>query len=159
MLPFKKILCPTDFSQHSYEALKMADELALKFGASLYLLHVIAPVPIITATGTPMTAGIGPSEFNVPFYQQELKTSAEKKLRELVKRRIPKKLKVQSIVVHGNAADEIVQMAKREKIGLIVIATHGETGFRHFIFGSVAEKVVRLAPCPVLTIRSRGSRS
>jgi universal stress protein A len=159
MLPFKKVLCPTDFSQHSYEALKVANELALKFGARLYLLHVIAPVPIITATGTPMTAGIGPSEFNVPFYQQELKTSAVRKLRELVKRRIPKKLKVQSIVVHGNAADEIVRTAKKEKIGLIVIATHGETGFRHFIFGSVAEKVVRLAPCPVLTIRSRGSGS
>jgi nucleotide-binding universal stress UspA family protein len=87
MLSFKKILCPTDFSQHSYEALKAANELGLKFGARLYLLHVIAPVPIITAAGTPMTAGIGPSEFNVPFYQQELKTSAVRKLRELVKRR------------------------------------------------------------------------
>lgn len=159
MLPFKKILCPTDFSKPSYEALKMANELALKFGARLYLLHVTAPVPIITATGTPMTAGIGPSEFNVPFYQQELKTSAEEKLRELIKRKISKKLKVQPLVMHGNAADEIVRTAKKEKIGLIVIATHGETGFRHFIFGSVAEKVVRLAPCPVLTIRSRGKRS
>lgn len=159
MLPLKKILCPTDFSQHSYEALKVANELALKFSARLYVLHVTAPVPLITATATPMTAGIGPSEFNVPFYQQELKTSAVKKLQELVKRRISKRLKVQSIVVHGNAADEIVRIAKKEKIGLIVIATHGETGFRHLIFGSVAEKVVRLAPCPVLTIRSRGKRS
>jgi len=61
---------------------------------------------------------------------------------------------VRQIVVLGGAADEIIRISGEEKVDLIVIATHGQTGWRHMVFGSVAEKVVRLAPCPVLTVRA-----
>ena len=154
MLPFKKILCPTDFSQPSYEALKVANELALHFSAELYLVHVLAPIPVITAATTPMSAGAPGTSFDVVLYEKELKSAAEKKLAEIVDQKLAKELKVQSFLAYGKAADEIVKIAEKEKVDLIIISTHGETGFRHLIFGSVAEKVVRHAQCPVLTIRA-----
>jgi len=67
---------------------------------------------------------------------------------------VSRELHVRQIVVLGEAADEIVRMSEEQRVDLIVIATHGQTGWRHMVFGSVAEKVVRLAPCPVLTIRA-----
>lgn len=154
MLPFKKILCPTDFSQPSYDALKVAAELALHFSAELYLVHVLAPIPVITATTTPMSAGAPGTSLDVVLYEKELMDFAEKKLAEIIDQKLSKELKVQSFLADGKAADEIVRIADKEKIDLIVISTHGETGFRHLIFGSVAEKVVRHAQCPVLTIRA-----
>jgi nucleotide-binding universal stress UspA family protein len=66
---------------------------------------------------------------------------------------VPKELHTHQIIVLGGAADEIIRIGEKEKVDLIVIATHGQTGWRHLVFGSVAERVVRLAPCPVLTIR------
>jgi nucleotide-binding universal stress UspA family protein len=144
MLPFKRILCPTDFSESSYEALKAADELALHFSAELYLVHVVAPVPIAEA----------PTSFNVPSYQQELTQSAERSLQEVIEQRVAKELEVRPIVALGYAADEIARIAEAEQVDLIVTATHGTTGWRRFIFGSVAERVVRLASCPVLTVQA-----
>jgi nucleotide-binding universal stress UspA family protein len=141
MLPFKKILYPTDFSEASYEALKVANELALHFSAELYLVHVVSPA-------------VPPSpEFasSVLPLQEE---SAEKSLQEVAKQRVSKELAAHQIVVLGGAAEEIIRMSEENKADLIVIGTHGQTGWRHMVFGSVAEKVVRLAPCPVLTIRA-----
>lgn len=154
MLPFRKILCPTDFSQPSYEALKAANELAIHFSAELHLVHVLAPIPVITAATTPLSAGAPTTGFDVVLYEKELKSEAEKKLAEITDQRLSKELKVQSFLAYGKAADEIVKIAEKEKVDLVVISTHGETGFRHLIFGSVAEKVVRHAQCPVLTIRA-----
>ncbi|HVP36691.1 MAG TPA: universal stress protein [Terriglobales bacterium] len=154
MLPFKKILCPTDFSQPSYEALKEANELAEHFSAELLLVHVLAPIPVITAATTPMSAGAPAINFDVVLYEKELKAWAEKKLGEIIDQKLSKELKIQMFLAYGKAADEIVKIAEKEKADLIVISTHGETGFRHLIFGSVAEKVVRHAHCPVLTVRA-----
>jgi nucleotide-binding universal stress UspA family protein len=67
---------------------------------------------------------------------------------------VPKELHVRQIVALGEAADEIIRISEETKADLVVIATHGQTGWRRLVFGSVAEKVVRLAPCPVLTIRA-----
>lgn len=147
MLPFKKILCPTDFSEPSYEALRLANQLALSFSAKLCLVHVVAPVPVLQAPAAPST-------FNIPAYQQELVESSERSLQKLVKESVAEELEARPIVAYGDEASEIVRIAGEEEVDLIVIATHGHTGFRHLIFGSVAEKVVRLAPCPVLTIRA-----
>ncbi|MFP4082154.1 MAG: universal stress protein [Candidatus Aminicenantes bacterium] len=147
MLPFKKILWPTDFSEPSFEALKAANELALNFSSKLYVVHVIAPVPVVAAPP-------GPTSFNVGVYRTELEESAKKSVQEIIEKKISDKIEAQPVVVHGMAADEIVRVAEEEKVDLVVIATHGETGFRHFIFGSVAEKVVRTSPVPVLTIRA-----
>jgi nucleotide-binding universal stress UspA family protein len=148
MLTFKKILCPTDFSESSYEAIKTAGEIAFHFGSELYVLHVVSPVPVVPL-------GAEPSAFNVSLYEQELETSSKKSLEEIIHQLEWKDLKVRLIVLRGNAADEIVRIAQEENVDLIVIATRGRTGLDRFIFGSVAEKVVRLARCPVLTITSQ----
>jgi nucleotide-binding universal stress UspA family protein len=153
MLPVKKILCPTDFSEPSFEGLKAADELASHFSAELFLVHVIASVPVASASSFPGGAG-APTGFDIAAYQKELEEAAKKKLQEVVKNKTSKELKVRPMLTEGAAANEIVRFADEKKVDLIVIATHGETGWRHLIFGSVAEKVVREAKCPVLTVRA-----
>jgi nucleotide-binding universal stress UspA family protein len=145
MLPFRKILCPTDFSEPSFKAMDAAVELAQHFDARLLLVHVVSPVPVVPAPEAP--AG-----FNVALYQQELETSAKRSLADLIKERIPSEVKVEARVLLGNPAGEIVQIAGSEGVDLIVIAAHGLTGWRRIIFGSVASRVVRLATCAVLTV-------
>jgi nucleotide-binding universal stress UspA family protein len=148
MLPFTKILCPTDFSEPSYEAIKAAGELADHFASELCVVHVVSPIPV-----APM--GTEPSVFNVPLYEQELEASSKRSLQEVIHQMEWKDLKVRSIVVRGNAADEIVRTAHEENVDLIVIATRGRSGLDRLFFGSVAEKVMRLAKSPVLTVTSR----
>ncbi|MBN1560818.1 universal stress protein [candidate division KSB1 bacterium] len=147
MLLFTKILCPTDFSDPSFEALEFANELALHFIAELFVLHVVAPVPV----------DINDTMMQVPLYvfqhQQQLEKSSSKKLEEEIAKRISPKVTVHSRVVVGNAADQIVKFADDEKVDLIIISTRGQTGLKRLVFGSVAERVVRLAAQPVLTIR------
>jgi universal stress protein A len=148
MLPIKKILFPTDFSEPSYEALKSTNELALHFSSELMLIHVVSPVPVYAAPATSeSSAGF------VTSYQQEMEVHAREALEKIVQERLSKGIKSQTRVGLGDAANEIVKTANDENADLIVIATHGLTGWRRFMFGSVAEKVVRLAKCPVLTIR------
>jgi nucleotide-binding universal stress UspA family protein len=147
MLPIKKILCPTDFSDSSYEALKVAEELALNFSAKLYLINVVNPIPVITEPTGPLT-------FNLSLYQKELEEFSKKSLEDVRKNRISKQVRVQTIVAYGIAPDEIVGAAEAENVDLIVIATHGRTGFRHLVSGSVTEKVIRISSHPVLTIRT-----
>jgi nucleotide-binding universal stress UspA family protein len=147
MLPIKKIVCPTDFSEASHEAINAAGELAFHFGSELCVLHVVSPVPLV-----PM--GAEPSGFNVSLYERELEASSKRTLEEITYQLEWKDLNVRLIVLRGNAADEIVRVAEEERADLIVIATHGRTGLDRLIFGSVAEKVVRLAKCPVLTVTS-----
>jgi nucleotide-binding universal stress UspA family protein len=146
MLRFKKMLCPTDFSDPSYEAFKTASELALQFSAELCLIHVIGPIP---TAGAP---GVAPPGFNVGVYQQGLEKSAQQDLQKVIDEKMPKELDVRAIVAHGDAANEIVRIADEEDADIIIIATHGRTGWRHLVFGSVAERVVRYATCPVLTV-------
>lgn len=94
-----------------------------------------------------------PEAFNVASYRTELEGSAQRSMQDVVEQKVSKELRVRQIIGHGEAASEIVRIAEEETVDLIVIATHGLTGWRHLLFGSVAEKVVRLAKCPVLTIR------
>lgn len=147
MLPFRKILWPTDFSGPSYKALKTANELASHFSSELYIVHVITPMPPIVEIPPSRTS------FNVSSYQDELKSSAEKSLQEVIDKKISKKLAVHAIVANGDPAVEIARIVKKESVDLIVIATHGTSGWQRFFFGSVAEKVVRIVSSPVLTIR------
>jgi universal stress protein A len=155
MLPIGKIVWPTDFSEPSYEALKAADELSLHFSAELVLVHVVAPIPMYPPPVTPEASSA--SAGMVASYQQEMEVYAKKSLDQVVQERIPKEITARTRVCLGDAAKEIVGTAADEKADLIVIATHGLTGWRRFMFGSVAEKVVRLARCPVLTIREPGA--
>ncbi len=146
MIPVKKIFCPTDFSEPSYEALKTANELALHFSAELTLIHVVSPIPAVPASPAP-------TGFNLLSYQQEMEASAKELLEQVIQKKISREIKSRIMVIQGNPADEIVRMAAVGNADMIVIATHGLTGWRKFIFGSVAEKVIRLATCPVLSIQ------
>jgi nucleotide-binding universal stress UspA family protein len=93
--------------------------------------------------------------FKIPEYEQYLHADAEVQLRKARAELIGKDVKVRTLVGHGPAADEIVLIAKKENADLIVISTHGSTGLERLVFGSVAEKVVRLSECPVLTVRQK----
>jgi len=131
-------------------ALDTAAELAGHFGSQLTLLHVVLPVPPI-----PSGQVVGP--FDVDAYECELWEESRHTLKDLAQGRlggIHAKLRIES----GDAATRIVEIAAEEGAGLIVIATHGQTGWRRLMFGSVAEKVVRLAACPVLTVRVPASK-
>ena len=145
MLPFKRILCPTDFSEPACKAIKAAGELAETFSAELILMHVVGAIP---ALDTPT----GMAGFDVTAYQRELFDSAESSLQVRIETHVPDSVSARSTVVHGEAAHEIIRVANEEEVDLIVLSTHGETGWRHRIFGSVPEKVIRHAECPVLTI-------
>jgi nucleotide-binding universal stress UspA family protein len=152
MLPLRKILCPTDFSEPSFEALKIVNELAMHFSAEILLVHVVPPIPRVSA----MESLEVPGELynlNIPEHLEQLEEEANARLSQIVDKRLSKGLQVHKIVVHGRAADEIVKIAEMEKVDLIVLSTHGETGWQHFFFGSVAERVLRLAKQQVLTIR------
>jgi len=145
MLPFKKILCPTDFSEAAFVALKRAEEMARHFAAELIVAHVIPPLPGPHSFPDPQA----PLNFDVPLFQQELAIKAEQMLKDLVSYH---KVETRNLVTTGEAAPEILRIAEQEHADLIVIASHGLTGWRRLVFGSVAEKVVRQATCPVLTI-------
>jgi universal stress protein A len=145
MLPINKIVCPTDFSEASYEGLKAAVELAEHFGADLLVLNVVSPVPVVSGAGAP-------TGFQLQTLMMEMQAAAEKAITNLVVEKVPKAVQTRSIVAQGRPADEIVRLAENEDADMIVIATHGESGWRKFLFGSVTEKVVRMASCPTLTV-------
>ncbi len=145
ILPVKKILAPTDFSRASLTAYQAALDLASHFGAELDVLHVIEPVPAL-----PADPDYG---FDVGVLEQGLESDSEERLKRWVRSRPTGELAVRTILEHGDPARQIGRIAQRERSNLIIIATHGLTGWRHLVFGSVAEKVVRTAACPVLTVR------
>lgn len=146
MLPIHKVLCPTDFSEPSGQGLAAAGEMARHFGSELLLVHVLPVLPALPPDPNFV--------FNVPEYELALHSDANEKLRKLAEETTAKGTKTRTLVGHGDAGSEIVRIAKAEGVDLIVLATHGATGLRHVVFGSVAEKVVRLAHCPVLTVRA-----
>jgi universal stress protein A len=144
-LNLKKILVPSDFSPASSKAFKYALRFAKQFGADLTLLHVLEPAP-------PSLMGITPSP---GFFESEL-VNAEKNFRAwIASARAVGVIKAQSTVRTGLAAHEILEAAKELDVDLIVIATHGFSGWKHFCIGSTAERVARSAPCPVLVVREK----
>jgi nucleotide-binding universal stress UspA family protein len=153
LLPIKKILCPTDFSGPSFEALKCAAELALNFNAQLYLAHIVPEIPhpywAIQFRDERERYEPGLSE-----YEKALHARALQRLQEVITQHIPKEIESHAIVRKGEAAQGIVRVAEDQRMDLIVIATHGMTGWRQVAFGSVAERVVRISTHPVLTIHA-----
>ena len=145
MLPLKKIICPTDFSEPSFEGIKTAVELAEKDSSELTLLHVIAPVPKISGIGMPPVG-------HFPVVFGEMEQQAKEFLEKMRASQIPKHLKCLTVVICGQPALHITELAQKEKASIIIMATHGQSGWQRFISGSVTERVVRLAPCPVLAV-------
>jgi universal stress protein A len=144
----QKILLPTDFSEYSAIATKYACELAIRFDAELHLLHTLEPY-----VGSTPEFGMG---LAFPNYIMEAKAAAEKTLVDVLDPKWVEGRKMIRVVVEGSPKLEIIQYAREQNIDLIVLATHGRTGLRHVIMGSVAETIVRTAPCPVLTVRPEG---
>ncbi|MBN1831184.1 MAG: universal stress protein [Deltaproteobacteria bacterium] len=147
MFTIKKILCPTDFSEPSYVGLKTANDLAAHFSAELILVHVVTPFHYPGPPGAVGTLGFNPA----PYFEEMVEAS-EKSLTEVARNKISPDLSARTTLLKGNAVDQIVNLAQSEKVDMIVTATHGWTGWRRFISGSVAERVVRHATCPVLTV-------
>jgi universal stress protein A len=147
MLPVKLILCPTDFSEPSEEGLTVARELASHFGCDLLLAHVLPVLPALPTDPNFV--------FNVPEYERALHADAAEKLAKMAQAAGAKGVNTRTTVGHGDAGIEIVRIAQEEGADLVVIATHGLTGWRHVMFGSVAEKVVQLAHCSVLSVRAK----
>lgn len=147
MIPFKTILTPTDFSEPAKLGLETAKALAQRDGAEVILIHVVAPVRAIPPSGPAAHSG-----FELSAVMKELEDAAGNSLEEMVERVTSEGIKARSLLVQGSPAEEIASAAEREDTDVIVIATHGWTGWRRFVFGSVAERVVRLSRRPVLTV-------
>jgi nucleotide-binding universal stress UspA family protein len=149
MLPLKRILCPTDFSEPAGKALETAVELAQHFSAQLLLVHVVPPVPMpyqpLDSTAT---------AFDVTSYLQELTDISKKTLQNYADSHVPQEVPTTLTVAAGDPAYEILRLAQELEADLMVIATHGYGGWRRFLFGSVAEKVVRQAACPVFVVHA-----
>jgi len=146
MLNFKNILCPIDFSEPSTEGLQYAIDLAAQFKAELSIVHILPVMPALPPDPNFV--------FKVPEYERALHQEAEKKLQALAEEWVPREIRAQTILGHGDAGNQIVRIAEEQRADLIVITTHGQSGWRHLVFGSVVERVVRTASCPVLTIRA-----
>lgn len=150
MLRLDKILVPTDFSDFSRPALDYGCELAARFESELHLLNAIQD-PMVYAP-EPVMLGTEAAE----RYMEEQRAAASEALAKLpggeqeLGRPIAREVRL------GTAFVEILRYAKEVQIDLIVIGTHGRTGLKHVLLGSVAERVVRMAPCPVLTVRPEG---
>jgi nucleotide-binding universal stress UspA family protein len=143
MPQFSKILCPVDFDQNSLAAVSVAAELARKDNATLYLLHVV---------NLPLT----PEAAQAPGVAE---TAAETKLERIGHQKLKVETSYEILVMRGHPAIEALQMAARLGIDLIVMAMHGRKGHRRLVLGTVAERVVREAQCPVITVKPRAARA
>lgn len=146
LLHLKRILVPYDFSSYSSKALNYALQFAEQFNAAVVVLHVVEPMPIVPTdviAASPDTTGE-----RIPAISSRMETLC----REAA---MPHRLSVRSLVITGTPYERIVETAKSQDADLIIIATHGYTGFKHFYMGSTTERVIRHAPCPVLVVRDK----
>ncbi len=146
VVALNKILCPYDFSESSSHALRYAIEFASAYKAKLYLLHVF-DIRVLDY-GEPIYGISIPTKDAIGTIKTELANSIPEKVKN--------ELQVETIVVSGVPFYEIIKFANENGVDLIVMGTHGRTGIAHILLGSVAEKVVRKASCPVLTVRHPG---
>ncbi|HEV3435836.1 MAG TPA: universal stress protein [Gemmata sp.] len=146
MVAIRRILAPADFDVCSSPTIRYAAELAEKFGAELILLHIVQDLALA------MPDAVMPTPVPAPALTQ-LIDAAKTGLENLVQAENLGRLNPRLEVRVGSPAGEIVAVANDLKVDLVCIGTHGRGGLAHFLLGSVAEKVVRQAPCPVLTIR------
>ncbi len=146
MIDLHRILVPTDFSKHSQNALTYAAEFADKFGAELYLLHVVQDLSLFFPDPVSGAPPITPPV-------DQLTAAVQVSLDRLVRDNDLARLKVHQVVREGTPFYEIIRFAREADVDLIVMGTHGRSGLVHVLLGSVTEKVVRKAPCPVLTVR------
>lgn len=143
-MKFSKILYPTDFSKPSQKAFAYVQEMALRYNASLHVIHITPNMMIF-----PVEMPVSPEAF-VAF--EDAEKSAKKEMEKL-KKKINPKLKVQTLVTQGLADEQILKYAKKNKIDLIVMGSHGRRGIERLLLGSTTESVIRKSRMPVLVIR------
>ena len=147
-MQIRTILFPTDFSNGARAAMDHAVSLARDYKAKLILLYVIQDISI--------AEWYIPSSLSVTDLIEDMQKSAWKEMDKWAEEVSLKVKEVEKLVIRGVPFVEIIKAAKEKDTDLIVIGTHGRTGIDHMLFGSTAEKVVRKAPCPVLTVRIAG---
>jgi nucleotide-binding universal stress UspA family protein len=146
----QKLLVPVDFSLSSQEALEAALDLAETFASELYLLHVVPMFPVVPTLDGPTC--VWPED----EFVQEARDRAEKRLTALKEEYKSRGIMASYSVETGDdVVGNIMRIAEREHVDLLVISTHGISGWRPMVFGSIAEKVIKLAGCPVLLLRAR----
>jgi len=144
MKTIKKILVPTDLSELSFEAFELAKSLSKAYKARLYILHTVDVVPVVSFPTVDFTL-----ETALNDEMEKAKTTVE----VFISEKLGDVDDVAAVIKRGVAYEEIMKFVKEEGIDLIVMATHGRTGLPHIIMGSVAEKIVRHSPVPVLTVK------
>lgn len=145
MRNFKTILCPVDFSESCYEALEYGLRFARGSDGTLILVHVLH---------NPSDEFFHPEGYVIGWDQAKAK--ALKLLEEARDQRLQGYPKTELLVDIGDPHELILNLARERKVDLIITSTHGRTGLRHLVMGSVAEKVIRHAPCPVFVVRQEG---
>jgi len=140
---FNKIVCPVDFDQTSLPALRSASQLAREHNATLYLVHVMEVPPA--------------AEMALPL--EKMETVARTRLERIGHQNLQRETRYELLVMMGDPGIQILQLANQLGADLIVMATHGRKGLYRLVLGSVAEHVVREAPCPVLTVKPKAARA
>ena len=150
MPQFKTILLTTDLSENARAAAPYALDLASKYGGTVHLVHVFED---LMYTGVMVDGNMGYDP--TPFLEQAEKDKKAQltALAASLSATAPAGVRVLPVYIKGNANAEVLKYAAAQQADCIVMATHGRTGFSHLLFGSVAEKIVRTSPCPVLTIK------
>ena len=148
MMNLQRILHPTDFSEHAAHALRYACELADRFDAELHLVHVLE----VHVSSTPQF-GMG---LALPTNVHESEEDVLRGLQQLLEPEWAASHRIARAALQGSPFVEIIRYAREHEIDMVVLSTHGRTGLAHMLMGSVAERVVRKSPCPVLTVRPEG---
>jgi len=144
MIAIKKLLLPTDFSEYSQFSLKYAAALAESFAAKVYVLHVHESYP----QGALFEGMVYDADVAA-----KVEAGARRDLDAVVAQLTTRQIQAEPVFTSGQPYLQILRLAEELEVDLIVMATHGRRGISHLIFGSNAEKVVRLSPCPVLTVK------
>lgn len=144
MYIIRNILVTTDFSEFSTAAVEYASSFALLYGAKIHLVHVIEPGPVV---------GVPNIELQSSNVSEEAEAAAQEEMRKFVYWKLQNNTNLEQVILHGEPHKEIARYAQEHEIDLIVIATHGRAGLAHMLMGSVAEKILRLSPIPVLAVK------
>ncbi|MFO7606484.1 MAG: universal stress protein [Desulfurivibrionaceae bacterium] len=144
MANFKKIMVPIDFSENSPKVLQSAVEVAEKFEAALSIVFVVQSFEDYSGFFVP--------HMPISQFEQEMVESAEEKMENFLAENLKSDVPYNSAVLQGDVAEKIIEYAEKNDISMIVMGTHGYKGLEKVLFGSIAEKVVKTSPCPVLTV-------